>query len=72
MPIKEKKSSTELEALLMKELRKNPECNHVISVAIIRPLEKSWDAQWTVEGNEVVCPRAFKIARALQAKFDLA
>jgi len=68
---KEKKSKDELIALLMQEIRKHSECDHVISVAIIKPLHQSWDAAWTVNGNEVVCSRAFDIARALQAQFDL-
>ena len=69
---KQKKSQSELIALLMQELRKHPECDHVISVAIIRPVQQNWDAAWTVSGNEVVCSRAFEIARALQEQFDLA
>jgi hypothetical protein len=77
MTVKEKKTSVELAVLLMSELRKHPECDHVIDVAITRPLQEAthhpnWDAAWTVNGNEIVCRRAFQIARKLQGQFDLA
>ncbi len=70
--IKEKKTETELVALLMARVRDRPECEHVIRVAIIRPKTQNWDAAWTVEGNEIPCQRAFAVARELQAEFDLA
>jgi hypothetical protein len=69
---KEKKTESELIKLLMTEVGKIPECENVISVAIIRPLGQNWDAAWKVDGNEVVCRRAFEIARELQDKFDVA
>jgi hypothetical protein len=69
---KEKITESELIKLLMMEVDKVPECGHVISVAIIRPLGQNWDAAWKTEGNEVACRRAFAIARELQEKFDLA
>ena len=71
MTAKEKKSESELIALLMAEIRKTPECELVISVAIIRPLGRTWEAAWKVEGNEIACRRAFEFARELQARFDV-
>jgi len=68
---KEKKNEAELVDLLMAEIRNCLECEHVIDVAIIRPVQQSWDAAWTVEGNEIACRRAFQYAQELQAKFDL-
>ena len=68
---KEKKTEDELIALLLAGVRDQPECDHVIRVAIIRPKTQNWDAAWIVEGNEIPCRRAFAVARELQAKFDL-
>ena len=61
---KEKITESDLIKLLMMEVGKIPECDDVISVAIIRPLGQNWDAAWKTEGNEVVCRRAFEIARS--------
>jgi hypothetical protein len=72
MAAKEKKTESELIALLMAEVGQIPECDHVISVAIIRPLGQNWEAAWKTEANEIVCRRAFQIARELQDKFDVA
>ncbi|MGD0144783.1 MAG: hypothetical protein ABSC92_16650 [Rhizomicrobium sp.] len=69
---KEKKTESELIALLMTEVGKIAACDHIISVAIIRPLGQNWDAAWKTEGNEVACRRAFEIARELQDRFDVA
>lgn len=72
MAVKATKSEAELIGLLMAELRKHPQCDHVVSVAIVRPRGQNWDAVWSVRQNYAVCPRAYKIARAFQARFDLA
>ena len=72
MAYKEKKTREQLTELLTAEIRKHPECNHVISVAITRPLTQDWDTAFTVDGNEIVCLIAFAIARDLQTKYDLA
>ena len=71
MANKEKKTARELIDLLMAEVKGRSECDHVLDVAIIRPAGRSWDAAWTVEGNEVACRRAFEAAHELQAKYDL-
>jgi hypothetical protein len=72
MATKEKISEAELTALLMKEIRKHPECEHVVGVAIIKPVQQNWGAAWVVDGNEIAGRPAFAIAEELQAKFDLA
>ena len=72
MATKEKKTESELIKLLMDEVGKVSGCDHIISVAIIRPLGQNWEAAWKTEGNEVICRRAFQIARELQDKFDVA
>src|ERR1700722_19466597 len=66
--IKEKKTESELIKLLMDEVGKVSGCDHIISVAIIRPLGQNWGAAWKTEGNEIACRRAFEIARELQSK----
>ena len=73
--MKQKMSQAELEALLMEQLRKHPECDHVLAVTITRPVQQSpgdpnWDAAWSVDGNRIACPRAFEIARQLRGQFD--
>ena len=77
MPAKEKKTHAELIALLMAELRKHAECDHIVRVAITQPVRSAphhpnWDVAWTVGGNQILCPAALRIASELQAKFDLA
>ena len=77
MPAKEKKTRADLLALLMGELRKHPECDHVVRAAITQPVQHTpdhpnWDVAWSVSGNQILCPAALRIASELQAKFDLA
>ena len=69
---KEKITESELIKLLLAEVGKIPACDHILGVAIIRPLGQNWDAAWKTEGNEIACRRAFAIARELQDKFDVA
>jgi hypothetical protein len=68
---KQKKTENELVTLLLEGVRDQPQCDHIIRVAIIRPKTQNWDAAWIVEGNEIPCRCAFAVARELQAKFDL-
>jgi hypothetical protein len=77
VPTKEKKTQADLIALLMGELRKHPECDHVVRVTITLPVRNAphhpnWDVAWTVGGNHILCPAALRIASELQAEFDLA
>jgi hypothetical protein len=77
VPAKETKTHADLLALLMEELRKHPECDHVVRAAITQPVRytahhPNWDVAWTVGGNQILCPAALRIASELQAKFDLA
>ena len=60
----------------MYEIRKYPECNHVIDVAIRRPTQHyphdcNWNAAWVSNSNQIICPHAYEIARQLQVQFDL-
>ena len=75
VPAKEKKTRADLVALLIRELRKLPECDSVARVTITQPVPSAphhWDVAWTVGSNQVLCPAALRIASELQAKFDLA
>ena len=73
---KETRTREELAQILMSEIRKYPECNHVVDVAITPPVQRApdqcnWDAGWIVSGNQIACRHAWEIARQLQARFDL-
>jgi hypothetical protein len=77
VPAKERKTQADLIALVMAELRKHPECDHVVRIAITLPMRSAphypnWDVAWTVRGNQILCPAALRIASELQGKFDLA
>jgi len=76
VPAKEEKTQADLIALLMGELRKHPECDHVVRITITLPVQiaphyPNWDVAWTIGGNQILCPVALRIAGELQAKFDL-
>jgi hypothetical protein len=71
MTTKETKTESELELILMEEIRRHPECNHVTGVAITRPTDRNWDAAWVCSGPRLAPSIADEIARKLQAQFDL-
>ena len=77
MPAKDKKTHADLITLLMWELRKHAECDHIVRITITRPVQSAphlpnWDVAWTVRGDHILCPAALRIVSELQAKFDLA
>ena len=72
MDAKERKTERELTALLMTEVRKHGECDHVTSVAITRPVSSNWGAAWVMSGNKSAPPMVYEIERELQAQFDIA
>lgn len=71
MTDKQLKSTDELKAALMAEVRQIPECAHVIDVVITRPASGGWNAAWVRMGNRMVNPEAHDIVRRLQIQFDL-
>jgi len=71
MIVKERKSERELIALLMAEVRKRPECEHVTGVAITRPVSSNWGAAWGATGNKITPAIAFEVERELRAQFDI-
>ena len=68
---KQKISRADLRALLMKRVREHPGCAHVVDVTLTRPLGQGWGAAFVSSTNETVCAAAFRIARELQAEYDL-
>jgi hypothetical protein len=72
MNTKETRTVSELQLLLMEEIRRYPECNHITGVAITRPVNRNWDAAWVCSGPRSARPIAYEIARRLQGQFDLA
>jgi hypothetical protein len=74
---KEKRTASELAALIMREIRELPECDHITRVAITRlrkhtPHQPNWRFSWAVNGSWPVPEAAFKVAEKFQAQADLA
>jgi hypothetical protein len=74
---KEKRTASELAALIMRQIRELPECDHIARVAITRslkytPHQPNWRFSWTVDGSWPVPEAAFKVVEKFQAQADLA
>jgi hypothetical protein len=73
MATKEKKSATELKAMIVKQ---HPGWHDINDVAITCPVrlphQPNWDAAFTMSGPRPAPEGAFRFARELGAKFDLA
>jgi hypothetical protein len=78
MAAKEKRTGSELTAIIMQEIRKHPDCIDITNVAIIRPAQQiphhpNWGFAWTRDYTATLAPvMADEIARKLQNQFDLA
>lgn len=75
--MKTKKTTTELTAMIMQEVRKHPAWNDILDVAITRPVQTAphhpnWNAAFTMDGPRVAPEAAFRMIGDLQNKFDLA
>ncbi len=75
--MKETKSASELQAMIMQEVRKHPDWSHIEDVAITqKDRTVSHHANWSVgfvcDGPRTAPEAAFQFARELSAKFDLA
>ena len=71
------KTERELQALVMKEVRKRPECSNIQGVAIIRPAQlaahlPNWGVSWLLNGPGLAPLVATEIAQTLRNEFDLA
>ena len=76
MTPREKKTADELSALVMLEIRKHLEWNHITSAAISRPVQRTtnapnWDVMFGRTGRELTPNEAFEVVRGLQAKYEL-
>jgi hypothetical protein len=73
MPNGSVKSRVELEAMLIAELRKHPECRDVNAVAITRPPDRSWDVAIVCNGPQIPTEcwkRVHEIQARLMAEYD--
>ena len=73
---KEEISIAKLATLLMHEIRKHPECDHVASVAFTRPLrvashQPNWEPAFSCNGTKVAPRVVFDIATRFQNQYDL-
>jgi len=72
MAHKERRSETELTAMLMQEFRKHPKCNHITGIAITRRAKGAWGVGFVRDGAAITCSEAFEIVADFQRKYDLA
>jgi len=75
MSTKEQKTSQELSAMIMQQIRENPNWNDIVDVAITRlpapAYQPNWDATFTLHGQLTPPEAVYKIIRELHAKYDL-
>jgi hypothetical protein len=76
MVAKETKTEPELVALIMTQIRKYPEYNHIDGVKITRqrqrtPDDPNWVYQWSTSGNKMAPQAASNIAERLRARINL-
>jgi hypothetical protein len=75
--MKEKKTESELEAMIMQEVQKHPDWSGIEGVSITRPVQTAshhanWDVGFVMDGPRTAPPAAWQFTRELAAKFDLA
>lgn len=73
---KQEITTDELRSLIMAEIRRRPECNHIADVAILRPPQlephhPNWQPSWTRHGFASAPAIAWEVARELQARFNV-
>jgi hypothetical protein len=77
MTSKPTKTRHELQALIMQEIRKNPEFRNIGNVAITQPTQlaphlPNWSFAWVLNGASLAPPEADEIPQKLQREYDLA
>jgi hypothetical protein len=75
--MKEKKSEQELKQLIMEQIRQYPQWSDILDVAITKAnrsatYQPNWDAAFVHNGQAATPDGAFRIARELGNKYDLA
>jgi hypothetical protein len=68
--------ASKLEELLMQEIRRHRECDHVAGVGFLRPVQESpdqpnWSPSFVCDRPQSTPSLAFEIARRLQNEYDL-
>jgi hypothetical protein len=71
------KTRRELQALIMQEIRKNPEFRNIDNVAITRPIQSAphlpnWGFAWVLDGASLAPRNAVEIVQKIQREYDLA
>lgn len=74
---KEPRNADELKSMLLTELRKRPDCNHVLDAHVVKAYPQvsslpNWRAQFTCSGSRSTPVVAFQIVSRLQILYDLA
>jgi hypothetical protein len=77
MPAKEQKTRQELTQMIMEQIRRHSDLADVADVAIRRPIQTAphqpnWRAEFVLSGRLVTPEGAFRIARDLHKRYDLA
>jgi len=70
---KEKLSQSDLEAVLLGQVRKTAECENVQGVTILPAIgsnSPNWKAAFVCDGPKSAPDAAFQIMRALQGRYD--
>ena len=71
------KTRRELQALIMQEIRKNPEFRNIENVAITRPMQSAphlpnWSFACVLDGASLAPSNADEIVQKIQREYDLA
>ena len=73
---KQNKTASELQGLIMQEIRKHQNWSHVHSVTIVSKIKSAshhsnWDVQFVIEDNRLVPGEVFHLVTHLQNQYDL-
>lgn len=74
---KQTRNEADLTAIVMQELRNDPECANTSSIVILRqeglaPHLPNWNFAFGRKGRTVAPEKCYQIARKIQNQFDLA
>jgi hypothetical protein len=73
---KQNKTASELQGLIMQEIRKHQNWSHVHGVAIVSKIRSvshhaNWDVQFVMEDNRLIPGEVFHLITHLQNQYDL-
>jgi phenylpyruvate tautomerase PptA (4-oxalocrotonate tautomerase family) len=69
---KQLRTEAELTAVIMPEVRKHDDCEHITGVAITQPEDQNWGVAWIRNGAKAAPKTAWDIAERFQNEFQLA